>query len=173
MKSFTRAGPYVTFGYRTNCPEDELHLDDAKAMAVQLMGLHGLWGWTFRFDHARRRFGCCRYRAKAISLSRWLVLLNTPDQVRDTLLHEIAHALTPGDGHGAKWKRKCAEIGAKPVRCYSDKHVRSPVAAAPKYRLGCQACQWWVDRRRLTNSRYVCRRCLKPLIYQERVAVLD
>jgi hypothetical protein len=42
-------------------------------------------------------------------------------QVTDTILHEIAHALTLGDGHGYAWKRKCIEIGAKPERCYTNK----------------------------------------------------
>lgn len=84
------------------------------------MAQHGLAGWSFRFDHARRRFGSCRYRERVITLSRPLVLLNGVDEVRDTILHEIAHALTPGDGHGGKWKSACRRIGARPVRCYTD-----------------------------------------------------
>jgi hypothetical protein len=42
------------------------------------MRRHGLFeaGWRFRFDHARRRFGCCRYGPKLITLSRPLTLLN-------------------------------------------------------------------------------------------------
>jgi predicted SprT family Zn-dependent metalloprotease len=137
-------------------------------MSLDLMDRYGLAGWAFRFDHARRRFGCCRYGQKTITLSRSLVLLNSHEQVRDTVLHEIAHALTPGDGHGPRWKAKCIEVGAKPLRCYTDAAVRSPLRPAAKYRLGCGQCQWWVDRRRLTRNRYVCRRCSGPLIYEER-----
>ena len=44
--------------------------------------------------------------------------LSSLDQVRDTILHEIAHALVgPGHGHDAVWKRKCREVGARPERC--------------------------------------------------------
>jgi predicted SprT family Zn-dependent metalloprotease len=146
-----------------------LHLDEARTLATHLFRKHGLDGWTFRFDHARRRFGCCRYGQKAITLSRSLALLNSEEQVRDTLLHEIAHALTPGDGHGPGWKAMCARIGARPVRCYTNETVRSPTPPAARYRLGCVSCEWWVERRRLTKNRYVCRRCWKPLIYQERM----
>ena len=115
-------------------------------------------GWRFRFDHARRRFGSCRYRQKLITLSRPLTILNPEEQVRDTLLHEIAHALTPGDGHGARWKRKCREIGARPQRCYTDASVLSPPRRPAPYQYGCPACDWWVERRRLmAGGRFVCR----------------
>jgi predicted SprT family Zn-dependent metalloprotease len=147
-----------------------VHLIDARNLAWDLMRHHGLAdaGWRFRFDHARRRFGSCRYREKAVTLSRPLTLLNAEPEVRDTLLHEIAHALCPGDGHGRKWQAKCREIGARPVRCYTDDAVASPPRAAARYRYGCRGCGWWVDRRRVTANRYVCAKCRGPLVYHEK-----
>ena len=60
----------------------------------------------------------CRYGTRTIELSVFLVDRNGPEEVRDTILHEIAHALVgPGHGHDAVWKRQCIEIGARPVRC--------------------------------------------------------
>src|SRR4051794_7171378 len=103
-----------------------MNLYAARDLAITLMRQHGLSDWTFRFDHARRRFGSCRTRLKLITLSRPLTFLNDEPQVRDTILHEIAHSLTPGDGHGPAWRRKCAEIGANPRRCYGDDEVISP-----------------------------------------------
>ena len=97
-----------------------MNLYAARDLALALMRQHGLHDWTFRFDHARRRFGSCRPRRRLITLSRPLAFLNEEAQVRDTILHEIAHALTPWDGHGRNWKRKCIEIGAEPRRCYGD-----------------------------------------------------
>jgi predicted SprT family Zn-dependent metalloprotease len=141
---------------------------DARNLAWELMARHALTGWRFEFDHARRRFGSCRYGQKRITLSRPLTLLNAEDQVRDTLLHEIAHALAPGDGHGAVWRRKCREVGAKPQRCYTDSAVRSPPRRAAPYTYGCQACGWWVERRRLAENRYVCARCKGQLLYREK-----
>jgi predicted metal-dependent hydrolase len=103
-----------------------VNLFDAQHLARALMRQHGLAKWTFRFDHARRRFGSCRARQKVITLSRPLTFLNPEPEVRDTILHEIAHALAPDDGHGALWKQKCVEIGARPIRCYGDETVASP-----------------------------------------------
>ncbi|HEY2587403.1 MAG TPA: SprT-like domain-containing protein [Tepidisphaeraceae bacterium] len=131
------------------------------------MAQHGLAGWSFRFDHAKRRFGSCQHRERTITLSRPLVLLNDVAEVRDTILHEIAHALTPGDGHGPKWRAACRRVGARPVRCYSDHTVRSPARPPAPYRLGCGRCDWWVERRRRTRTRYICRRCSGPLTYRE------
>src|SRR5687767_14955649 len=87
-----------------------MNLYEAAHLAKQLMRQHGLdaLGWTFGFDHARRRFGRCDYTDKRITLSRALTFLNSVDEVRDTVLHEIAHALTPGAGHGARWRAMCA-----------------------------------------------------------------
>jgi predicted SprT family Zn-dependent metalloprotease len=145
-----------------------MHPHDAKMLALALMSEHGLADWRFRFDHARRRFGSCRYAARLITLSRPLVLLNSPEQVRDTILHEIAHALTPGDGHGPRWKSRCLQIGANPTRCYGDDSVRSPARSPARYRLGCRRCDWWIDRRRRTRHRYICRRCQRTLVLQEK-----
>jgi predicted SprT family Zn-dependent metalloprotease len=142
-----------------------LHL--ARIQARTLMQQHGLADWMFRFDHARRRFGSCRYGRKIITLSKHLTFLNAEEQVRDTILHEIAHALTPGNGHGRKWKATCIRIGAQPTRCYSDHEVQSPSRPAARYQIGCQTCGWWQDRRRLTPSRYVCRRCRAKIVYRE------
>ena len=87
-------------------------------MAQELMARHGLKGWKFAFNRRKRALGLCRYGTKAIELSVYLVDANTTDEVRDTILHEIAHALVgPGHAHDALWKAKCAEVGAKPERC--------------------------------------------------------
>ena len=79
-----------------------MNLFEASILARSLMSEHGLADWGFAFDHARRRFGACNYTRRRITLSRPLTLLNGIDEVRDTILHEIAHALCPGDKHGPR-----------------------------------------------------------------------
>jgi predicted SprT family Zn-dependent metalloprotease len=100
-----------------------MELAQARQLAINHMVKHGLinLGWRFEFDSAKRRFGVCKHRAKVIGLSKHLVELNTEVEVNDVILHEIAHALVgKGHGHDFVWKRKAAEIGAKPERCYDD-----------------------------------------------------
>ncbi len=95
-----------------------------KAMAViaradELMAKHGLpaMGWKFTFIRSIRTLGLCSYREKAVSLSEQFMLTADEELINDTILHEIAHALTPGAGHNWRWKMKCVEIGANPERC--------------------------------------------------------
>ncbi len=128
----------------------------AEHLALELLEKHGLHAWKFRFDYAKRRFGSCDYRKRTITLSKHLTLLNPKSEVKDTLLHEIAHALTPGDNHGPKWQAKCLELGARPMRCYETEEVNSP---APSYLLVCTKCRKKYPRYRKTAGVYVCRSC--------------
>lgn len=89
-----------------------------RTVALELMTRHGLHDWTFAFNHAKRAMGMCRYGTRTIELSVHLVGRNGAQEVIDTILHEIAHALVgPSHNHDDVWKRKCLEIGATPARC--------------------------------------------------------
>jgi predicted SprT family Zn-dependent metalloprotease len=135
-----------------------MELTEARRLARDLMHQHGLKDWSFRFDRAKRRFGCCHYATQTITLSRHLTVLNDETTVRDTLLHEIAHALTPDAGHGPAWRAKCLELGAKPEQCFSRRDVTLPVA---KYALECRHCGWCHPRYRRSSARYVCVACCR------------
>ncbi|MFG6362370.1 MAG: SprT-like domain-containing protein [Akkermansia muciniphila] len=80
----------------------------------------GLADWQFGWDRAKRRLGVCRLLEKSITISIHFVRANleTPHEIRDTILHEIAHALAwirHGERtHGPRWKQICREIGAVP-----------------------------------------------------------
>lgn len=103
-----------------------MNLEGIAYMARLLMNGHGLLDWSFGFDNARRRCGRCLHRQKRITLSRHYVRLNVLEEITDTILHEIAHALVGfREGHGPLWQAKCREIGAQPQRC-ADKSVVMP-----------------------------------------------
>lgn len=92
--------------------------DEARALAERLMQEHRLTGWRLTFDSARTRAGVCRYGNREIGLSCVLTALHSADQVRGTILHEIAHALVGSrHGHDAVWRAKARAIGGDGARC--------------------------------------------------------
>jgi len=135
-----------------------MQLVDAEQLADSLMQQHGLTPkWRFGFNHARRQLGICRFTSKRIELSRHMVTANTEAEVRETLLHEIAHALAGHRaGHGPKWRAICLKIGAKPQRC--DTQAQMPKG---RWRAVCGSCGREHDRHRrpMKDRSYYCRRC--------------
>lgn len=133
-----------------------MKLHDAQHLAVDLMAAHNLKGWRFEFDDYKTRFGCCVYGLKTIFLSRPLTVANSSANVKDTILHEIAHAIAGGAaGHGPQWKKVCRKIGADPVRCFSSQSTTMPKAP---YEIYCPAknCRIKHSRYRRTNTMYMC-----------------
>ena len=137
-----------------------MDLSEATDLAVKLMTQHSLFerGWRFEYDFAKRRFGQCNYKTRTIKLSAELTIRNSAEQVRDTILHEIAHALTPGAKHGERWRAKAAEIGCTAERCYSSKTVVTP---EPKIIYVCPNCglQYKRLRRSARMDRSACLLC--------------
>ena len=68
-------------------------LKDVAAEVRDLMDRHGLDEWTLRFSAATKKLGECRSQHKLILISRSHAVHGTPEQVTDTICHEIAHAL--------------------------------------------------------------------------------
>lgn len=101
-------------------------------LAEDLLTQYGLakQGWHFNWDNARTRGGQCNHTYKRITMSRHLVPMWSEEQVRDTLIHEIAHALVgPKNGHGPVWAAKMRELGATPERCHRNATVEPPFKA--------------------------------------------
>lgn len=121
-----------------------MNASNAASLARSLMIHHGIGHWTFEFDRAKRRAGLCRHYRQIISLSYHYVQANNQDEIRDTILHEIAHALVgPKQGHNAVWRAMCLTIGAKPERCCTN-------AIMPKgqWQAICNNCQRKFHRHR-------------------------
>ena len=75
------------------------------------------------------------------------------DQINDTILHEIAHALVgPGNGHNLKWKKKAKEIGC------TGKIYHENEFATPKWIKYCEQGCWWVKCYRRKNN-LICKKC--------------
>jgi len=119
-----------------------MNLKEAKEMAEREIEIH-IPEWSFEFDNAVRRMGCCHYSKKKITLSKKLTLLNDEDKILDTIFHEIAHAICGfKNGHNHVWRAKAKELGACGKRCYST-NVDSPLKVTQpkgKYTLVCLTC---------------------------------
>jgi hypothetical protein len=87
-------------------------LQEVRATADALITRYLDASWSFAFDNAKRRAGLCDYRAKRISVSRYLAARYDDETNRQTLLHEVAHALAgPTAAHGPSWKRTARALG--------------------------------------------------------------
>jgi len=133
-------------------------LDDAERIACELLIAHRLVYWAFGWNRRKRSLGLCRYRERRIELSSYFVRDNGEEIVRETILHEIAHALA-GEraGHGPKWKAVCAQVGCKPERC--DKG--EAVMPRGRWQAKCPSCakEYWRHRRPQRAARYWCKGC--------------
>lgn len=134
-----------------------MNLKDVEALARRLMAEHGIETWDFLFDRSIRRFGCCHYDAKLITVSAKLSELNDEDNVRDTILHEIAHAKAPrGAGHNSLWRAIALALGCNGQRTYSS----AKVVTIPKRYIGtCPQCGITTKKNRRTRS--ACGRCCR------------
>jgi predicted SprT family Zn-dependent metalloprotease len=120
-----------------------MDLYKAQTLAKELMTQHGLitnlpWtNWKFHFDNAKRIVGRCYTTRRCITLSKPITLLNDEAHIRNTILHEIAHALVgPGHGHDNVWKLMAIKVGAVP-ETYCSMDVVLP---KPRYEAKCAIC---------------------------------
>ena len=138
---------------------DYVDMGQARQLAESLMQEHlGDLNrvWSFKFDRAKQRFGCCWHSKKLITLSEPLTAINSVSEVRDTILHEIAHALCGANvNHGPEWKAMARKVGAKPERCYSSARV---AAVTPTWIGECPSGCGYV-RARYRRSDDWCPRC--------------
>jgi predicted SprT family Zn-dependent metalloprotease len=157
-------------------------LIETRQLAQQLLAQHGdpslaEQGWTFEFSNKRREIGTCRYNNKVINVSKWYIDSH-PDQIKDTILHEIAHALTferygGNHGHNHAWRMMCIEVGANPTRT-TDLTDQPSVMGATfngnyNYTVSCQNpdCPkpWTAGKFRIKQAyyRYHCKWCKGPI----------
>ncbi len=117
--------------------------ETVKLAEVELAKHDALTGWTVAINKRKASCGLCNYRKKRIELSAYFIERNSWEEIMDTILHEIAHALTPGDKHGPRWRAMAAKIGARPERT-----APAGVEVAPyKYGIFCTGCEAVIAKR--------------------------
>ncbi len=125
----------------------------------KLLRQHGLRGWSVCLGDAASQAGVCDYRKKQISLSRLFLRKATEAEIRDTILHEIAHALAGyKHGHDAVWRKIAREIGCSGRRCHEVEF------SLPRWIMLCPKGCFVTTRRRRARGR-ICLNCKKPIRY--------
>lgn len=131
-----------------------MHPTNAFLMARQMLDEQGLQDWGFKINTNKRRLGVCKYRQKRIEISSFH-LPDGEDAVRDTIAHEVAHAIVGGgNGHNHIWRSKAIELGSTGNR------LGKPMVAVVHKWLGkCSACGAVYKRHRRPSKMTSCGRC--------------
>ena len=129
-------------------------------MARQKMRKFYLNDWTIQFDNAQRRAGACFFDKKVLSFSTKFLRNANNEDIIDTVLHEIAHAIVgPGQGHNLIWKKKAIEIGCS-GKIYHDLEF-----SKPKWIKFCSNGCWETKCFRKTKK-LICKFCRSSVLYR-------
>ena len=80
---------------------------------------HKLKGWNYLISKQLTSSGAnCNYTKKLIKISHKYIHRATKKEIKNTILHEIAHALTPKQHHNKVWKKMAISIGCNGKRCH-------------------------------------------------------
>lgn len=96
---------------------------DVTHLAEQMINAAGLKDWCFEFGDSKKWVGCCNHESKTIKLDRSFVhfeFLKSKKNIREVLLHEIAHAIHSEKprrwGHDPMWREIAISIGSNGER---------------------------------------------------------
>ena len=122
-----------------------------------------LSNWRISFHNKKRSLGTCKYSTREILISKSILPFMSDYGIKMTILHEIAHALTPRHGHDYYWKMKCISIGGVGCRVSDETYFingkNSTVEhkeLTAKYIYTCPVCGHKEYRYRATKSRFSC-----------------
>ena len=144
-------------------------LKDAQTLALLHMEKYKIANkFNFEFEDVKSSLGRCFYFEKRITLSKWYVEENSEEEVEDTILHEIAHALAwindRASGHGKIWKSWAKKVGANPSAV--SKHKLIKPKNHHKYEQEC--CGVNYQRHRISSKRkYYCPKCEQRLFLKK------
>lgn len=130
-----------------------------KFMVETEINNHGLKGWKFKLTNGKRQHGYCDWSNSIIAISKHYIGTELFDELKDTVLHEIAHALAgPKNGHNHEWKMICSKIGASPERI-------SNIAIYEDYKYSgwCPNCQKHLINRHRRTLGALCGVCKTPV----------
>ena len=150
-------------------------INQALTLAKKIMYNHTeLRYWNVTLNNRKRSFGVCSYGKQEIQLSSLLIPVMTDEAIKDTIIHEIAHALCPQHHHDYVWQAKCIELGGNGQRCGgADKYkegnegMKECQEKLAKYTMTCPCCGNKGYKNRRPTSARSCGIC-SPYRYNEK-----
>lgn len=109
-------------------------MDNVIEFGYNLLQQHELFDWRIELRKKMEgKLGACYYKGKIIAISKYYAENNSRQNVVNTILHEIAHALTPGHKHDSIWLETAQKLGVQKT----DINV---VVEPGKYQSVCPTC---------------------------------
>ncbi len=92
-------------------------LEEIEQLALELMQVHNVSNYNFRFGYGWRYLGMCTEQTIIIQYEH--ALYDKMTRIKNTILHEIAHAIVGVEnGHREVWQLKAKELGVSFTRKY-------------------------------------------------------
>lgn len=119
---------------------------------------------AIRFSNGNRRVLATTYRYSSVEFNPYYIMYGEVEDIANTVLHEFAHVMTPGAGHGVEWRNACRAIGAIP---------RAKANLEPhwlKFTMNCIKCESILDfrsTRKMNLTRYSHSNCGGKLEWRE------
>ena len=133
--------------------------------------LHKLWlekqkkfhleTWSLIIAGMSDKIGVCDYNKRQITISSIFLMGSSCNysRVKKALMHEIAHALTPGHSHDHVWKKTCGKIGGD---CQLAGVMNEP---GMNWAMYCRTCRWRNEYiSRPNTAGLLCGKCRNPVL---------
>ena len=109
---------------------------------------------------------------KEIRLSKYLIALNDENEIRDTMLHEIAHFLVGANhGHDRVWRQQAIKIG-----CNGERTAKTAEMPKGRYKAECQCGKVYFKHRKGKNvlkaNWFRCGVCNKSIQFYDTMATV-
>jgi len=95
----------------SNNEVEKKRLVEALYLAEQLLTTYNVSNLEIGFTKRKDILGFCSDTGDTIKLQLNHVLHSDIEKIKETILHEIAHAITDGEGHSIEWQKKALELG--------------------------------------------------------------
>ena len=165
MKNFFKINKFFNSSSLSKCKKkkfkDMEFFEDFLNLARSEMNKYGLKDWDLDLDFAKVRAGACYFREKKISFSRNFIKNAHQEDINDTILHEIAHALVgPKHGHNKVWKEMALKLGCSAKRCHTLEFSNY------KWTRFC-VNQCWEQKVHRKKLNLICKKCGSNVVYRE------